>query len=367
MISRIKLFIKEKIASHVHYFNGRLYKFKVDNVGNVVLEPAESTKVKLLIVSPDFVLSELQSYPIVNKKELKGLLALKKMPSDHYMINSITKKGAEVTHYRFQAGVPEAWFMLPELLMLDKFVGEDSILTVEHKKDSHYFYLTKLAKRLYYAPKVGLINSVERFQVAIGTSAPNERSLSWSNKANAILPCVNLELVKWLILFTPKQKAFNLKALLQNGLLPISLVLVVYMSVVSGMLLFQEHSLKQQLSQQSGTIKNTFALQSELNEQVALYGSLKSFVEQRYSIDNLWEVMAPFFATLDVDSINLNGKRFTFRAEAKSATQTLEKFSALAFVSDAKFDTPISKSRTGERFTISFVLREGNNEEVQVP
>ncbi|CAH9052726.1 hypothetical protein PSECIP111951_00677 [Pseudoalteromonas holothuriae] len=362
MTSDFRNWLMQLFSKQVYYFNGQLYQF-VTRQGVVLLEPSSEKSPKIVIVSPKYVTAENEQYPVVNKKELNKILSLKGTANTRYVVVNVNKEGAHVTKYEYKEGIPNTWIKVPETEVLGQFVNEEKVLELEHAESSWHYYLAKSGGQLKYIPKIGLISNLERVKVATGISAKNQEFVSWADKAQLLkagLFCFN---EYKLVPFLPQRVDVDWQKLLISVLAPSVGVAFIYMGVVSAGLLFQQHYLQTQTASYSENLGNLLDLQTEFDNNATRYEQLRQFVTELSPTIGLWEVMAPLYESLDIDSITLKGEQFVLRAQADSATDTLEKFRQLPQVDNAKFDSPISNVRYGERFSISFTLKDATSVE----
>lgn len=360
MTSRIYNWFVQLFSKQVYYYNGQLYKFVSKPHGEVVLEPAEQSAPKFLIVSPKYVSVEAEKYPVANKKELHKILALKTTPSIRYCVSDVSKdNGAQVLKYKFSDGVPPAWFKIPEIAILGQLATAKKALEVQASQKGGEYFLAKSGEQLKYAPKAGLLISLERLKVATGVSADKVEAISWNEKGKLLKSGLLTIGMKTLIPFLPKRSEIDFQKYILASIFPASGILFIYMSITSAVLLINESYLTSEINSQSQQLGNLLELNIELDEKRKDIVSLNQFLSERHSMLGLWQVLAPLFQKLTIDQITLNSGRIVFRAQGESATQILEEFRKSQLVDDAKFDSPVLTLRNGERFTISFALNSG--------
>ncbi|PHI38629.1 hypothetical protein CBQ28_03680 [Pseudoalteromonas sp. GCY] len=357
MTTKFKNWLVRLFSKQVYYFNGQLYKFAIQSNGDITLDKSEHRNPRILIVSPRYVSVDTEKYPVTNKKELNKILALKTAPTTRYSLISISKEGgADVLKYQFKDEIPASWMRIPEVAILGQFTTCEKVLEIKYSDTEGEYYLAKSGEQLKYAPKVGLLNSLERLKVATGVSANEVAQVNWSEKISLLYSGLISAGMNTLKPFLPQRSEVNLEKYIIPSIVPISAVVLTYMLMSSVALLVNEHYLNKQIESQSQQLGNLLNLNSQVDEQRSTISQLSAFLSDRRSIIGLWQVIAPLFKNLNIDQVTLNGQRIVFRAQGGSATAVLEEFRKSKLVNDAKFDAPVLSLRNGERFTISFEL-----------
>lgn len=350
----IKLF-----CSYVQYYNGKLYCFDITAEHKVELKPSSDLESKILLVSPFFIKYSEHRFPIKSRKEIKKILKLKQSEKSIFVVNAYGEHDTLVDEWSFSTLIPKAWCYIPESLILAAGLEVEQVIEVEQGWGYKNYYLGKSAAGVKMTQQSAVINSVERFLVASGGVGSFLGVLTWNEKPNLLL---NNTLTKLLssevFTFLPRLKAVPYKDFLYKLIVPMMVVFSLYMTVSTVYLKSKNISLVNQLTTQQKEVVSLLELQAQFDSKSIRYEQLVTFLQEQKSLDLLWPAIFPMFSTLDIDSISLKGNRIQLRAQSESATKTLEQFLNSPYLFDAKFDSPVSNNRRGERFTISFQLKE---------
>lgn len=351
----IKKIITKLFCRFIGYYNGAFYDYVLEN-GKLLLQKSTNNGVgKLLIVTSanTFDYRE-ESFPINDRKALKNLLKLKTQVNERAFIYSISDTGSKVGFWKLNDAVNITSAFIPETLLLSLGLPAGKVLELEESKEACNVYIALQNDEVKSSFKGGLINNVERFAISHGITVSAEEKISFSDKASMIFSAFRKLRAPHIVAFKPQIKKLNPMYVSWGIALPIMTVLSLYILLSSAYLNIKSNHLEQVSQEQRNQIGGLLEVQQKLDENLDKIKFLKSFIDEQPNIVNVWPVIAPLYNDIKIDSFQVKGGRIILRAEAESATKVLEELNESPFVQDAKFDSNISNTRRGERFTLSF-------------
>jgi hypothetical protein len=351
MLSVIEKVKNKFFSNFVSYYNGD--KFELKQSQNQ--KPKANKQCKILIVSPSYYTQTEKKYPITDRKELKKLLKLQRSSGQFYLMKDHDEHGIRVAHWVFNENLPKAWLYIPESLVLEYESVNNEIMEISETEDSSYFF-GRDQNRTFVAQKSSIMNTPERFSMSTGVQYTAVNRLDFAQKLAILLPAIsNLKVKDWFA-FVPQTDQVNWWPLLIKSVLPASVVLLTY-TLVSSIYLFSVNAhYNSTLNQQSGDMNALLDLQQKIDESKTANAQLQAFLEDKQGYLALWLELAPLFELVDIDSIRISNQRIQIRGEADKATRILELLTNSPNVAEAKFDSPVSKTRRAERFIVSFTL-----------
>jgi len=343
------------------YFDGQLYRFVAENGVLKLTESVNNDCIKILVISSDYYNERAESFPVDNTKELKSLLKLHLEKNDFHLVQSSSEGHSKINVWRFTENLPKALFYLPESLLFAQLSLPREVVSVlgENKEQ----YVTQLDGVVYSANKQGVISSPENFAISAGCAVDVVHTLSFENKANAIFQGLKkLPLVKVLPFFKTNEEQSRQKLLKGIGL-PLVFVTLMYLVLSSSYILFKSLMIKNKLVSYDEHIVLLLNSKSDLDNNALRLAQLNNYWQTRQSKAHIWAVVAPLFEFANIRSINIQNGTVVIRGSTNktSATKLLEGIARDKNVVEAKFDTPVRKSRNVENFIISFQLVHTDN------
>lgn len=337
----------------IAYYNGELYQHTQAGWQ----QNAEKSQLKVLIVSPSFYTQTVKKYPVTDKRELKKLLKLQQTPNQFYLIKSQDDQSIHVIHWQFDEQLPKAWLYLPESLLLAQHTQPDHVLEVQENKHSCYFFANQ-QHTLFLAQKSPLMNNVERFAISTGIQCEHSQYLSFEQKLGVVKQAISKLKPKHWLAFMPQPQQLDWWPIAFKSVIPATVVVILYSIISSAYLYTMNLHYNNQLNDQRSNLSQLLDLQQGIDNRQEAINQLQAFLVDKPYYLPLWLELAPLFEQVDLDSIRINNGRIMLRGEAKQATAIMEMLSNSANVKDAKFDSPVSKSRRGERFNMSFTFND---------
>jgi len=364
-IDSLPLFIKKLLCKFARYYNGKMFRFVLNN-STLNLAPDENSENKplLLIVSRAFYTEQAKSFPIDNKAELNKLLALQYPTENNYHTHSWGSENgqSQVNIWQFDQQLPAASLCLPETLLLALSAQEQQVLSLvketnDNENNKPTLFIGRLGKVIHSLVPTVVINSAQRFIMSIGIPPTDDNveisADSLPTQLGNGIKKLSLPLISNFI--QRGQKADNLQRL-KNITAPLLLVLSIYLALSSGYLLFKKFNLQQQLDQNSSEVSQALDIQQLLDKNQTRYLALNDFLASQQNRSPLWLIMVDIFPEAQFTNIRFENERYVLRGSAKQATDVLELFNDNARVLEAKFDFPTRKSRNRDNFVISFKL-----------
>jgi hypothetical protein len=354
----------------IGYYNGNLYKLNTKNQEmSSAVAANKNFKPWILIVSRDYYQESVDKLPIVDQKEIKQILQLKRaevLGDNVYIINTVTENQTFYNLWKFNPSLPTSWFRLPESLLIARCLGEDVATTLEIEDKQTRLYVGSSSQGVYSAKPTGMLNSLSRFCQSCGLVAQTNSPIIVTSQFYAVLVEGLLALTSkdWLTFSCSPKNNFSY----QSIKIPLWLTagcIAAYLAVGSAYIVWKKHNLEQQLL--GSKVELTAALNTQdnmasLQQQVSSMSGFASALKSKMSI---WQVLLPLYSEAQFTNISFDNGRFILRGTADRATQLLAKLALMRGVSEAQFDLPVSKSRNLENFTISFRIQTealgGNN------
>ncbi|MGJ8680087.1 hypothetical protein [Paraglaciecola sp.] len=360
LLDKIKRYVLTKVS--IGYFDGELKKIVLKR-SDVTVESIDLDKGQfkplVLIVSRDFYQEKVRSYPLVNKKELNKLLALDKHNNNTcFSINDIEDNQSWVNKWQFDADIPKANLLLPESVVLSHVFANSGELELVDKFGRSKLFIVNNLKGVYSARPTSVISNRALFRHSCGVGESNNlKTLEFSDVAKHLVNgLMNLSIPKWLIFNNLSNEQTNIAILFRPILIGLGVGLS-YLMLTSAYLGYRHWQLTDQIANTSGDLQQALTLQNKndsLLSNILNYQAVSS--EFNYSSD-IWGLMLPLFKKARISRIQLENGRYILRGEAKQATEVLSTIANYKGVSDAKFDLPVSKTRSEERFVVSFVMQ----------
>jgi hypothetical protein len=344
---------------NIGYFDGELKKLVLNRNGQSTLLPVTNTfKPLILIVARSFYQEKLVTYPLTNKKELNKLLALETAQTATVnAINLIDGNQSWVNKWQFDTTLPKARVVLPESLVLSASNGGLTDIEVSHQDGRIQLFVANSARGLYSAKMSRLLAS--RLLFCQSSGLPYDQQFDQVKQAELAgvlaLGLTRLSLKSWQTFSHLAIAPTDLKTLLKPALTAGALG-IVYIALTSAYIGFSQWQVEKQLSQDSDELRQALRLETKnnvLRDKLNMYQS----VTQNFAVtSHIWALLLPLFELAKFSQVQLDNKRYILSGEADKATDILSVLTNTSNVRDAKFDLPVSKIRSKERFTVSFVL-----------
>lgn len=352
--------LKRLLCLFSGYFDGRLYKFSLNNSNELTLTMVEDESFipRLLIVARQCYTEEGKEYPIESKSELNKILSIDNSKSSFHYIWGANQGVSKVNRWQFNKSVPQALFTLPESLLLSTLLEDNQIMEVKseqcNSKSKFIGYCNGLVHSSSQSP---LIDSVPRFAMSVGIAVP-QNHFTIEKKLyieKLILGLKSLTLTQYFC-FMKGLEVENRAQLLKNIALPFCLALSGYLAISSAFLGYKHVTLQQELANQSAEVNEALLQQQKLDDKLIRYSALQSFFDTQLNTSPLWLVLAEVFSNARLTNIRKVDNRIIVRGSTAKATDVLEAIGSNTLTLDAKFDFPVRRSRNQDVFVISFKL-----------
>ncbi|PHS21102.1 MAG: hypothetical protein COA85_13385 [Robiginitomaculum sp.] len=372
-IARLSLPLKKIICAFASYYNGKLYHFELTTQNNIVLKEFSSeqlnkknNKCMLLIIAREFYIEKTGTYPIVDKRELNKLLKLEtsllsnneSQNTFHHCWQTNSDKNnnqSQVNIWQFKTSVPNAFLRLPETLLFALTLSEQQIMhkTVNNKG----VYITHINGLIHSLPQSSVVNSPDNFAMSVGVAQSQKvQVIKAEQLAEKMIIGLKKLTLPILSSFIKAPQVANRLQLVKNIALPFLLVFSCYLALSSAYLIYEQHNLQQQFTNQSSEVSSALQQQVIFDKKLARYNAFKKFLSQQTSHSSFWLIMADIFPAAKFTNVRVNNNRYVLRGTAIKATKVLELLSRNKQVIGAKFDFPTQKNRGRENFVISFKL-----------
>jgi hypothetical protein len=361
--SKLTLWIKKWLCKNVTYYSDKPYNLTLNSQQQFTLRPASAVVgTKLIqIVGRTHYSEQSENYPIGNKKELINLIKINNQtvnnapkPHSAYIITALDQDQSKVTHWRFNSGLPTAWFNVPETLLVSQTLAPDQVIN-----NTAYtpMYITQHQKSVCSALYSPLINSPERFAAMFGVPCKHVINITEP-------PHFTHTLIKGLQVH-PKQQlaAFFIlpHGLVSKGQLKktagiFAAIVVAYIALTSGYLMYKTHSLQNELAQNKAQVNQALNTLEQFQTSADKLSAIQSFTQSQQISSPLFFILHALFTTAELTNIRFEDNRYVLRGTANKATDALQIIINNPRVQSAKFDYPSRKERRGESFVISFTL-----------
>lgn len=358
ILDRIKRLLLAKIT--IGYYDGELKKLTIQANSQSSLIPAvENFKPQVLIVARGYYQEQLVSYPLTNKKELAKLLSLDSANTNMmYSVNFIEDNQSWVNKWQFNDSLPNARVLIPESLVLSCSNNKEADIEVYDELKKNRLFVANSPRGLYSAKSSRLLVSRELFCQSSGLPF-NEtfKQIKAGDLVNALtFGLMRLTVKNWHTFIDLAIAPTDIDFLKRPALACI-MVSVIYLALTSAYVGFSKFQIESKLDQESVELKQALTLETNnlrLQDSLVMY---QGVTQHFATTSGVWQLMLPLFEQANFTQIQLSNKRFVLRGETVKATDVLSDLANMPRVSDAKFDLPVSKNRSKERFTISFVLQ----------
>ncbi|USE68070.1 hypothetical protein CTT31_02595 [Pseudoalteromonas maricaloris] len=356
LLSKIKNLCNKLLSKGVYYFDGELKAIDFNKKQLCVVEQKEITPL-VVIVSSDHYKTELRTVPFTTDADVRRALKLKRNTGQFWTVGKKLSQKTEVNYWRFSDAVPKGVFTVPEALFY-LCANKLRFLEVEGHRSSYYMSFSEGSFQV--TRKFGLINSAEKFLLSIGE--PQHFSQQFKSADNSLLinsltNLASFNSLRLCLSFFNSQAAGIDKIKLTNSvILPLSLVLLIYLSASSLYLIGKELYVTSKYQSIESSAFSLIENQNKFDETKTKLDAINRLVSQDANYPAALYVMTNVFNKVKMSNLLFESGRFVFRAEAEKATDILAIVKEHPSVRDAKFDLPVVQSRANERFTISFTL-----------
>ena len=345
--------IAKFLVSFGGYFDGELYRFVKQN-NKLILEESKNEP-KILFVGSNQLHEKVLSFPIDDRKEIDKLLKLQLGNNEIGVIQNIEEGKSQINTWSFNKAVPKSFIRLPESLVLSSACENGEVILLEGNNQS-VTYLTRFDNVIYSATSHGMVNTSDRFAMSVGLSLGHPTSIEVSDRANAIVEGIRHLRIKQIFPFMIKSVKIEPKRLFLNIAIPVIALMSVYLFLTSGYLIFKNSIAEKQLADKKSSISEIFSTQSSIDDHHVIYTKLSEFRNSKNNIAGVWVAVAPLFDKAKLTNITLEENKVFVRGSTLKASELLESLSRDSNVLNAKFETPVRKSKDIEKFNLSFIL-----------
>ena len=358
------MFLKQKQVLintlSIGYYDGQLWKVSGKGGSSARLIEAEKDFTPtLLIISRDFYSESVESFPVVNKKELNRLLVLNATNDEQiHLVNAALNNQSWVNTWKVKGELPTAKFVVPESLLLSYAIGDEADGVVKDQAGQNRLFVTRNEKGVFSTRKNNIINSLALFNQSIGMSQKSSQcTLEHGDFADSLMAGLLKTPIHQLRPFIAfKATRFDFASLLRFTLIPIAMGSI-YLLLTSGMLFYKQWETSNALGNVSSELGSALAKQDEVLSLQTENQTYHLAAREFKSVAEIWVLILSVYEKASLKQISYSNGRFVLRGEAAQATALLLDISNIEGVSDAKFDLPVSKRSGKDNFTISFELQ----------
>jgi hypothetical protein len=358
-------------VSFAAYYDGNLRRFVLDSEGNICLSKQSSIlqetekKPKIIIVGRKYYQEKIANYPIESVKELKKLLLLENHQTSGYFhaIVAKTEHGNTVNSWRVLSDAPLAIITIPESVLLAFSVDNKQLLVqnisldVSPHTNESILYVLREEQKTYSQVKSKQISNEQLFRLSVGAASTDTKfgnADMFSHNLQKGLANLPIALFKSFVSF---RFLYNRKQLLKNTLIPLMSVMVLYLAVTSGYLLYKNHNLDEELTAQASSVNQSLSQQQRMDELISEYQYLDEFLSTKSNNAALWLILVDFLNEVQFTQIRTNLGEYQLQGITTKATDILEQFIKHPKVFNASFESPTRITKNGELFSISIKLR----------
>lgn len=366
MIKRkLTLWIKKWLCNNVVYYSDKPYSLVLNSQQQFTLAPASSNATKgtklIQIIARKHYTEQSQSYPIGNKKELIKLIKINSQTANNapntssaYVINALGQEQSKVTHWQFTNTLPQAWFKLPESLLIGHTLAPEQVV---NSTAYTAMFITQHQQSVCSALTTPLINSPERFAAMFGVPCNQVINITEpAHYAQTLIKGLQLQPKQQLSAFFTLPQGLVSKTQLKKTALILSVICIAYAALTSGYLIYKTHNLQSALAQNKTAVNQALTTLEQYQQSAAKLQSLQSFTQNQQIASPLFFTLYELFNSAELSNIRLEDNRYVLRGTADKATDALQIILNNPRVHNAKFDYPSRKERRGESFVISFTL-----------
>ncbi|WP_448546875.1 hypothetical protein [Thalassotalea fusca] len=351
----VKALYKKLCQLSISYYDGKHWRFGV-NGDKVTLEEIDQPA-SVVIVSREFYQETVQRYPVDDLKEINRILALELNSPDK--VGKIAYKGegySLVNLWQFHGDCINARVLVPVSWLLSTGLSNGKVQSWECNKR---LFLAKSNGACYSTLESALIKNASVFALSVGISEAGIEPVKAQNDfAKVMLTQFSQLSPQALLRFVRKPNENEKKSWVLKVGLPVALIYISYLAMTSGYLLWKEDVLNEKLVQHSEQVNDALTIQNEIDENLAKYQNIESFLENKSLNSTIWIIVRPLFEKVTFSNIRTVNGRVALRGTTAHATLLLEELSKHRLVEDAKFDFPTRKRKDMEIFVISFVMKD---------
>ncbi len=343
-----------------YYYSDTLY-----HLTSAGLEQCDSKKSpKMLILARHHYLEKVQSFPIVNRKDLKAAISFETadMLNDFYVFHKVLKTengSTQVVLWQIPKNiVPNSVVLvIPETLLLQASLGQSEILTFAALQKNT---TTVIAKTNHAFHSICQTNAdVDAFAMSLGIQAVNIDKLVTANihehLINGLKQHLLSALTHFLIIKTFDTQEFIKQA--KKFVLPSLATFFVYLLMSSAYVSFKHSRVSQAVNAQQDEIAQVLTLQNELAELREQYQSYNTLHQQKQPVWQIWTVLHNLFERgVQFQFIRFTGEFVFIKARYKSASEVLEYLYDINTISEATYTTSVKKEGAFDVFIIKFKL-----------
>lgn len=354
------------IESLFQRFSGRTFGIKADSQQRWSLKEQTGWR-PFSIITRQFYSEYHQSYPIVELKDLRLVLAQQYTGRVLHLISPAAHGLRQVTTFQFK---PELFqlikppvFLLPESLLLANGLSAE-FFTAEIHEESRWF-LARGPKGIVSQQPNKLINAPDMFALANGLP---ERLNSYEILSNQIPQL----LVKGILNTSLRQQTglfygADLRLFFPNWRLGAAIatgLLLCHMAVSSALIHWQVTDRKQQLTAIGAEVERLLALQQDILQQNSSLQLLNDHVSTGQSAVPFWALNKLLAEQkITVDALSQQQNQIELRASASRATDVLALIQKQSWCKQVSFSAPTRKVDTFEQFQLRIELKNGGAHE----
>jgi len=350
----ISLLYKKLFCFLVNYYDGEYKAFVLINE-EIELIPSKK-KGLFTIVSRKFYSEYTKTYPIKDKSELNKILRIERsaMPNSYFEIK--TSSDTSFVHWcRLDVDSSKMFIIWPETMLMAKRLETNSIGKFLSESNLWLYIKNGVLQSTY---QTNLIDNRAKLSLSLGIPENIQESEFnyYDYEGNFLKTSYQLSFFEVFKMFNIKK--INFLDTLKSFISPIVIALILYLLASSAYVIYKKEKLIESNKVLSSNLTQIMSAQNELEEKALEYDGIVNSIDNHTVLSWLWFVMGDITDIAKLSNIQYKNDRVIFRGEASKATEVLQIISDNVRTKDAKFDRATSKGKNKERFVISFLLNE---------
>lgn len=362
ILLRLKQTLKRALFQRIGYLDGHLVRVADLTVPD--LPTVVSSTAKIVIVSRQHYDEWTERYPIRSKKDLIARAQLEIERRGGLMafdIGAIGQDKTTVTYYKFaeHPALTQAWLVIPETNLLAMVVARESVFSYHTPHSQRLVYAVATHDNIVSSVAGGAIQSAEHFAHAHGVSASSFVQFSSAD----FLQHLQKGLLKPYGWFT---RSFIQTKVVRNSfgklhlkplVAAIAVAFTAYLLTMNGVLNYRLHQHQHAAAALNQEAREVIRNQNEFDNLLNEYEQIKNQLSRDEDNLLIWEVLAPYLGKLFwLVSLNKAENGYYLNIETESATAALQALLDLDQIRDARFQSPVRRSRGRESASIFIEL-----------
>ncbi|WP_031571207.1 PilN domain-containing protein [Rheinheimera texasensis] len=338
----------------------RLYQWLLTN--KVAALPADLQQVTTpVVILPRYSYRELhKDYPIEQQRELKKVLAVEyeSTPFIRHVFAEPAHGKTPVSSYLPDQSVitalPHNAVLLPEtyLLGLALLPGQAAEVQIAGRAP---FFIANILGQISSLQRSALCADIAAFLLYVGLPDDAEvlhiEAEQYSRLLQKGFHCLQVtDFFNFWQSGLKQTAAFNWRP----PALAAAVTVASYAALSSAWLMYQVSASQAQAESLGAELNEVLAIQQDINRMAAVSSQLQQSFQANASSAQLWSVVLDMQANGDsLQAVSMKGAKLELRGTSDKATDTLQRLVASPLLSNAQFNSPVTKQRKQEAFAIA--------------